>query len=411
MLEGLIFVTEKANILSFDEVKARGASAPRTVSSRRSSQSFQQSLNYHRATTNSASTGHSSMRARDSRGMHSAPAHATARESWGNRRGSSGYGARGASRAVSVSHGAASGAAYGNVSSSGGARGTRRSRSQAQENLYDSAYVARSERGRYRGAQVGYAEEFDRGFDYETRRDQGYASDRASLRDSGARNAQTRSNARAEKESALQKLQKRFRSAKADREFDRTIGAQERKAQANQRAQQGSRAAVYEMRMGSTHRKSARMQDEGKEKGSHGFSLPFSLPFNGSLSVVATRGVVAVAVLALTMFMLYPPCQSYYNETRQLQQLQAEYDALTAYNAQMQSQIDYLNTDEGLEDYARSELGWIREDEQVVTVEGVQSSVDGSPQTNDTSSPLNEEVPAPDTWYSGVLDVFFGYGR
>ena len=342
--------------------------------------------------------------------MHSAPAHAATREVWGSRRSSSDYGVRGASRGGSGNYRAASGATYGNTSSSGGSRDARRSRSQTQENPYDSAYVARSERSRYRGAQMGYAEEFDRGFDYEMQQDQNYASDRASSRDGGARNAQARSNARAEKESALQKLQKRFRSAKADREFDRTIGAQERKAQANQRAQQGSRAAVYEMRMGSTHRKSARMQDEGKEKGSGGFSLPFSLPFSGSLSAAATRGIVAMAVLAFTVFMLYPPCQSYYNETRQLQQLQAEYDALTAYNTQMQAQIDYLNTDEGLEDYARSELGWIREDEQVVTVEGVQSSVDGSTQTNDTSSPLNEEIPAPDTWYSGVLDVFFGYG-
>lgn len=403
-------MTEKANILSFDEVKARGAFAPRTVSSRRSSQSFQQSSSYHRTTTNSASMGSSGTRARGSRGMHSAPAHAATREVRGSRRSSSDYGVRGASRGGSGNYRAASGATYGNTSSSGGSRDARRSRSQTQENPYDSAYVARSERSRYRGAQMGYAEEFDRGFDYEMQQDQNYASDRVSSRDGGARNAQARSNARVEKESALQKLQKRFRSAKADREFDRTIGAQERKAQANQRAQQGSRAAVYEMRMGSTHRKSARMQDEGNEKGSGGFLLPFSLPFSGSLSAAATRGIVAMAVLAFTVFMLYPPCQSYYNETRQLQQLQAEYDALTAYNTQMQAQIDYLNTDEGLEDYARSELGWIREDEQVVTVEGVQSSVDGSTQTNDTSSPLNEEIPAPDTWYSGVLDVFFGYG-
>ena len=47
----------------------------------------------------------------------------------------------------------------------------------------------------------------------------------------------------------------------------------------------------------------------------------------------------------------------------------------------------------------------------MVTVEGVESSVDGSTQSNTTHSPLNEDIPAPDTWYSGVLDVFFGYGQ
>ena len=162
--------------------------------------------------------------------------------------------------------------------------------------------------------------------------------------------------------------------------------------------------------MGSTHRKSARMQDEGKDRPKFGFGLPFSLPVT-SLSAAATRGIVALAVVGLTVFMLYPSCQNFYNETRQLQQLQAEYQALSDYNTQMQSQIDYLNTDEGLEEYARSELGWIRQDERMATVEGVESSVDGSTQTNTTYSPLNEDIPAPATWYSGVLDVLFGYGN
>ena len=170
---------------------------------------------------------------------------------------------------------------------------------------------------------------------------------------------------------------------------------------------------MYEMSMGATHRKSARMQNnEGKKSGFGGFG--FALPFSGggkSLSVAATRGIVALAAVVFTVFMLYPSCQNYYNETRQLQQLEAQYQALTDYNTQMQSQIDYLNTDEGLEEYARSELGWIRQDEHMVTVEGVESSVDGSTQSSTTHSPLNEDIPAPDTWYSGVLDVFFGYGQ
>ena len=205
-------------------------------------------------------------------------------------------------------------------------------------------------------------------------------------------------------EGPLQRLRKRLRSAKANRIFDKTIGSRDRGTE-----EQGSRPAVYEMKMGATHRKSTRMQDTGEKKHKVGFALPFGLSFNGSLSAAATRAIVACAVVAFAVFMLYPSCQNYYNETRQLQQLQAEYEALNSYNTQMQAQIDYLNTDEGLEDYARSELGWIREDEQMATVEGVESSVDGSSQTNDVQSPLNETISAPDTWYSGFLDFFFGY--
>ena len=97
-----------------------------------------------------------------------------------------------------------------------------------------------------------------------------------------------------EKEGLFSGLQKRFRSAKAERQFDQTIGARERKAQADAEQAQASRAAVYEMRMGATHRKSARMQNnEGKKSGFGGFG--FALPFGGggkSVSVAATRGIV-----------------------------------------------------------------------------------------------------------------------
>ena len=109
--------------------------------------------------------------------------------------------------------------------------------------------------------------------------------------------------------------------------------------------------------------------------------------------------------------MLYPSCQNYYNETRQLQQLQAEYDALQEYNTQMQNQVDYLNTDAGIEDYARSELGWIRPGEHVVSVEGVTSSTDSTRSNSRVYSIPAGSVAAPDTWYSGILDVIFGYGH
>ena len=78
----------------------------------------------------------------------------------------------------------------------------------------------------------------------------------------------------------------------------------------------------------------------------------------------------------------------------------------------MQSQIDYLNTDEGMEEYIRSELGWIRSDEHMMTVEGLSPSAQ-SQSASDTSSELStvptDNVKAPDTWYSGVLDTLFGY--
>ena len=111
--------------------------------------------------------------------------------------------------------------------------------------------------------------------------------------------------------------------------------------------------------------------------------------------------------------MLYGPCASYYTEVRSVQQLEAEYQALQDYNQDMQSQIDYLNTEEGMEEYIRSELGWIRADEHMMQVEGLDAT---QPSTTDSSSASgalttvpSESIKAPTTWYSGVLDVLFGY--
>ena len=142
---------------------------------------------------------------------------------------------------------------------------------------------------------------------------------------------------RKQSESLSNEIRKRFRTAKADREFDRTIGARERARARMEEQERGSRAAVYDMRMGASQRKSVRAMAEGDKKRSKGFSLPFALPFNGSLSAWATRTVVAFVAVAFAVVMLYPSCQNYYNETRQLQQLQAEYDALQEYNTQMQN--------------------------------------------------------------------------
>lgn len=224
------------------------------------------------------------------------------------------------------------------------------------------------------------------------------------------RQARQRTNrsARTQNEGTLDKLRKRFRSVKADRQFDRTIGAKER-SQANQAAQeQGSRAAVYNMSMGSTHRRSARMAEENVGRKASGFSLPFSIPFASNLSAAATTALVGAFALAVGVVLMYPAVANYYNETRTLQQLEAEYAALEDYNTQVQAEVNYLGTDEGLEEYARSELGWVGKDENVVDVKGVQSTASSS---ESSASHVVQEgsIKAPDTWYSGVLDVIFGY--
>lgn len=205
-------------------------------------------------------------------------------------------------------------------------------------------------------------------------------------------------------------IRKRFRSVKAERAYDRTIGKRERE-RARADAPEASRAAVYEMRMGGMHRKSARMQTSAKERSSFGFSISSLLSAFASPSQLAVRALAVTVVVAFVCVMLYPPCANYYNETRHLQQLQAEYDELVSYNQEMQARVDYLNTDEGIEDRARSDLGLMRKDEHTATVEGVTVTPTDT-DSDDIAYPVEEgDVAAPSTWYSGILDVVFGYGK
>lgn len=385
-------MTRQANILSFDEVKAREASLPRTVSP---SSSSRRAYEAHRNAEEGA--------ARRTSSRSNTPRVSSARS----------YREASASRFAESNY----------------AQLQRPSRERASMRGYDDLNHTAPRAGRGYSSSVSAG---DRRYSsaraqarrsYQSHEPSGYASYRSDAA-RGARSrliddapaegeehaAARRSAQRKQNESFSHEIRKRFRAAKADREFDRTIGARERARARAEQQEQGSRAAVYDMRMGSTQRKSVRSMAEG-ESGKHGFSLPFAIPFTGSISAWATRGIVSLIAVVFAVTMLYFPCQNYYNETRQLQQLQAEYDALQAYNIQMQNQVDYLNTDEGIEDYARSELGWIRPGEHVVSVEGVTPSTSDSRSNDRVYAIPAGSVAAPDTWYSGILDVIFGYGH
>ena len=363
-------MTRQANILSFDEVKAREASSPRTVSpssaSRRAYDRYAAALGEEDRDSDRGFR-RSRLGAQGGYPLYRSERHSSSYDGRpSNHRTSRGRASRGANAA------------------------SMRDARQADR------HSPSSQRGRF-----GYEEPVPAERSRRSRESQGsYHHDPTRSHEQGSHRGSS------EQEGLLGSVRKKLRSAKAEREFDRTIGARERAAAQREQAS-GSRAAVYDMRMGATHRKSARMaEEEGAKR--RGVSLPFS--FSRSISAWGMRCVACAAAAVLAVVMLYPSCQNLYNETRSLQQLEAEYDALQDYNSKVQAQVDYLSSDEGIEDYARSELGWVRPDEHVVTVEGVTSTEDGTHSGQRLYSITSGSIKAPDTWYSGFLDVLFGYG-
>lgn len=202
--------------------------------------------------------------------------------------------------------------------------------------------------------------------------------------------------------SHFEKLKRKHAKDKADRKFARQYGGSGDAAP----GEGGSRAAVYKGEMGSAHRRSSRMQNEE--------SLSASRRTRGGDSqkpaarLVRKPWFIATAVtafcLVFTVSFLYPSAAQLYHSVRERDQLQAEYAAIEQRNDSIQATVDALSTDAGVEDRAHQEFGWVSKGENAVTVYGLDLDNDST----FTASIVPGSIPAPETWYSKLLDPIFG---
>lgn len=195
---------------------------------------------------------------------------------------------------------------------------------------------------------------------------------------------------------------------KAGRQFLKQFGSDD-----GAQGEGATRAAVYKAEMGKEHKRAFEQMGgvarSGVAKAAGSVSRRAAEPGHLGIPRFMVWGSVAVCLVAVCVF-IYPAAQQYYVEMRNHDRLQAEYDAVAARNEAIQGDVDYLGTDEGVEDAARSELGWVYEGEQTVTVAGLPDET----QQESSSEKVRKQIvpgsiPAPQTWYSGILDPFFGY--
>lgn len=122
------------------------------------------------------------------------------------------------------------------------------------------------------------------------------------------------------------------------------------------------------------------------------------------------RGVTVLIVIALIAAMLFAPVRNLYVAYRQLDRLQATYDALLAENEAISHELTVLQSREGIENEARAR-GFVEAGETKVVVEGLpeedQLVVDQSDTTAASLTEIDvvEEIP----WYTQMLDRLFGY--
>jgi cell division protein FtsB len=118
--------------------------------------------------------------------------------------------------------------------------------------------------------------------------------------------------------------------------------------------------------------------------------------------------VIAIATVFVVTY--YPVAKVQYRETRERARLRAELDGVRARNARLGTQVDRLKTPEGVEDYARVNLGLVKAGEHVgVVVDDAQAI----PATITVASALQldseEDVVPPVGPWTAFLDSVFGH--
>lgn len=111
--------------------------------------------------------------------------------------------------------------------------------------------------------------------------------------------------------------------------------------------------------------------------------------------------VIAVLALAALVVTMYGPAQTYYKAWRAGLDLQSQLDELNASNEQYKSDIQSLQTREGIEDEARRR-GYVSSGETKVVVEGTSENAEGD---SGSSSSAASDLP----WYVELGDKVFHY--
>lgn len=114
--------------------------------------------------------------------------------------------------------------------------------------------------------------------------------------------------------------------------------------------------------------------------------------------------VVAIALFAWTY---YPVARVQYRETREQQRLEAELASLEARNDRLREEVELLKTPEGVEDYARSQLGMVKRGENAVVVveAGAENSKVSTAAPEIDSDNTTEGPVGP---WTAFLDLVFG---
>ena len=119
--------------------------------------------------------------------------------------------------------------------------------------------------------------------------------------------------------------------------------------------------------------------------------------------------LVIVAVLSLFVAGYYPVARVQYRETRERTMLRTQLDAIRARNDRLRDDVARLKTPEGVEDYARLQLGMVKKGEhQVIVVDGTEPTSVAMGKDSERQIDSAEALKPPVGQWTAFLDAVFG---
>ena len=278
----------------------------------------------------------------------------------------------------------------------------------------------------------GYGYDYDYGYDYG--RGYGYEPDFEPLPDEfdGGRSRSARQASSRRSRSSRDSLPRTGRQASPRAEEGRVKPESKRERRRRERAksraeklfvqqyesdgaasdqQEGApRAALYAAEMGSSHRKSARMQRSSVAPPQTAKINPAGWFSNLNVSARSLKMGTALLCLVLVGLFLYTPAQQYYQSVREHDKLVAQYAVIEQRNEQLGEQNEALASNAGMEDAVRQRYGYVVGGDETAVVSGLSDYATDPSRDSDgiEANVLASSVKAPEEWYTPYLDAFFG---
>jgi cell division protein FtsB len=170
---------------------------------------------------------------------------------------------------------------------------------------------------------------------------------------------------------------------------------------------------VYKGALGRKSKKAVKMQSNGsndlsKIKTSRfrfNFGISSAIEKVLSINIFAKCAIYLVMSVALICVFCYQPAKICYTQFRNTEKAEAELSLVQARNEQLNQNVEALKTNEGIEDKAKSDYGYVSKGDGVARVSGL--NVDNSSNLPDYVD--SNKVCASNTAASSILDAIFGY--